>query len=298
MATARKKRGQKARSKFRASWRGQLRFGLVSFEVQAINAHIRENSEVHFHLIHEPDHNRIHYAKICPEHGEVPNDEVVEGYEYAKGRYLEFEKEELDVLRTDEDKALTIDAFVGPDAIDPLYFDGRMYYLVPSKADDNEPYTLLEAAMAKKKRWGVGQVVFSGREQLALVRPMEGVLVMAMLNYDAEMRKPETIKSEFTRARTTPRKQHLAEDLVTKWQDNRFEFSSYKDRYQQKVKQAIEAKEKGLPIEPPEEEEPEVINLMEALQRSVPGVSGRKSHKSGGGKRKRTTSRRKVRRGA
>jgi len=164
MATARKKRGRKARSKFRASWRGQLRFGLVSFEVQAINAHIRENSEVHFHLIHEPDHKRIHYAKICPEHGEVPNDEVVEGYEYAKGRYVEFEKEELDVLRTDEDKALTIDAFVGPDEIDPLYFDGRMYYLVPSKADDNEPYTLLEAAMAKKKRWGVGQVVFSGRE--------------------------------------------------------------------------------------------------------------------------------------
>jgi len=298
MATARKKRGRKARSKFRASWRGQLRFGLVSFEVQAINAHLRENSEVHFHLIHEPDHKRIHYAKVCPEHGEVPNDEVVEGYEYAKGRYVEFEKEELDVLRTDEDKALTIDAFVGPDEIDPLYFDGRMYYLVPSKADDNEPYTLLEAAMAKKKRWGVGQVVFSGREQLALVRPMDGVLVMAMLNYDAEMRKPETIKSEFARARTTPRKQHLAEDLVTKWQDNRFEFSSYKDRYQQKVKHAIEAKEKGLPVEPPEEEEPEVINLMEALQRSVAGVSGRKSHKSGGGKRKWTTSRRKVRRGA
>jgi len=133
---------------------------------------------------------------------------------------------------------------------------------------------------------------------LAVVRPMDGVLVMAMLNYDAEMRKPETIKSEFTRARTTPRKQHLAEDLVTKWQDNRFEFSSYKDRYQQKVKQAIEAKEKGLPVDAPEEEEPEVINLMEALQRSVAGVSGRKSHKPSGGKRKRTTSRRKVRRGA
>jgi len=298
MATARKKRGRKPRSKFRASWRGQLRFGLVSFEVQAINAHVRENSEVHFHLIHEPDHKRIHYAKICPEHGEVPNDEIVEGYEYAKGRYVEFEKEELDVLRTEDDKALTIDAFIGPNDIDPLYFDGRMYYLVPSKAEDNEPYALLEAAMAKKKRWGVGQVVFSGRQQLAVVRPMDGVLVMAMLNYDAEMRKPDTIKSEFTRARTTPRKQRLAEDLVTKWQDGRFEFAAYKDRYQQKVKHAIEAKEKGLPVEAPEEEEPEVINLMEALQRSVAGVAGRKSHKAAGGRKKRTTAKRKVRRGA
>jgi len=131
-----------------------------------------------------------------------------------------------------------------------------------------------------------------------VVRPMDGVLVMAMLNYDAEMRKPETIKSEFTRARTTPRKQRLAEDLVTKWQNGRFEFGAYKDRYQQKVKHAIEAKEKGLPVEAPEEEEPEVINLMEALQRSVAGVAGRKSHKAAGGRKKRTTAKRKVRRGA
>jgi len=288
MAKARAKRGRKSRSKFRASWRGQLRFGLVSFEVQAVNAENKENAEVHFHLLHEPDHERIHYAKICPKHGEVPNDEIVEGYEYAKGKYVEFEKEELDVLRSDAEKALSIDAFVSPDTIDPIYFDGRMYYLMPSRPDASEPYALLEAAMAKKNRWGVGQVVFSGREQLAVVRAMDGLLVMAMLNYDAEIRKPETIKSEFTRARTTPRKQRLAADLVTKWQDNKFDFSDYRDRYRQKVKQAIEAKEKGVPLEPPEEEEPEVINLMDALQRSVARV-GSKHTKS-----RRRTSRRKT----
>src|SRR5947199_7408267 len=112
MAAARAKRGKKARSKFRASWRGQLRFGLVSFEVQAMNAEIKENAEVHFHLLHEPDHERIHYAKICPKHGEVPNDEIVEGYEVGNGRYVEFDKEELDELRTTQERALTIDAFV------------------------------------------------------------------------------------------------------------------------------------------------------------------------------------------
>src|SRR3954465_10162517 len=114
MAKARAKRGRKSRSKFRASWRGQLRFGLVSFEVQAVNAENKENAEVHFHLLHEPDHERIHYAKMCPKHGEVPNDEIIEGYEYAKGKYVEFEKEELDVLRSDAEKALSIDAFVSP----------------------------------------------------------------------------------------------------------------------------------------------------------------------------------------
>jgi len=278
MAT--KRRRAKSRSKFRASWRGQLRFGLVSFEVQAVNAEIKENAEVHFHLLHEPDHERIHYAKLCPKHGEVPNDEIVEGFEYAKGKYVEFDKEELDVLRTDAEKALTIDAFVSAEEIDPIYFDGRMYYLIPSGAGSSEPYALLEAAMEKKERWGVGQVVFSGREQLAVIRPLDGVITMAMLNYDAEIRKPSDIKSEFTRPRTTGSKLKLAEDLVGKWQDGEFDFASYKDRYRQKVKEAIAAKKKGAAIEPPEEEDTgEVINLMEALKRSVANVGHAKRNR-------------------
>ncbi|HEY1784967.1 MAG TPA: Ku protein [Pirellulales bacterium] len=269
MATKPKKTKSKSRSKLRASWRGQLRFGLVSFQVQAVNAEIKENAEVHFHLLHAPDHQRIHYAKICPKHGEVPNDEIVEGYEYAKGKYVEFEKEELDTLRSEREKTLTIDAFVTADQIDPIYFDGRMYYLIPSGTGSEEPYALLEAAMEKKGRWGVGQVVFSGREQLAVVRPLGGVLTMAMLNYDAEIRKPADIKGQFTRAHTTPRKLRLAEELVGKWHEGQFDLGDYRDRYQQKVKRAIEAKEKGVDVEPAEEEQPEVINLMDALRRSV-----------------------------
>jgi DNA end-binding protein Ku len=283
---------RKARSKFRASWRGQLRFGLVSFEVQAINAENKENAEVHFHLLHEPDHERIHYAKICPKHGEIPNDEIVEGFEYAKGKYVEFDKEELDVLRTDAEKALAIDAFVSSEEIDPIYFDGRMYYLIPSGANSSEPYALLQAAMEKKERWGVGQVVFSGREQLAVIRPFEGVITMAMLNYDAEIRKSSEIKGEFTRPRTSTSKLKLAEDLIGKWQEGKFDFASYKDRYRQKVKEAIAAKKKGHSVEAPEEEETgEVINLMEALKQSVANV-GRSKRKTRTSKRT-THSRRK-----
>lgn len=149
-----------------------------------------------------------------------------------------------------------------------------MYYLIPLGTDSNEPYALLEAAMEKKGRWGVGQVVFSGREQLAVVRPLDGVLMMAMLNYDAEIRKPSEIEKEFTRAHTTARKLHVAEELVGKWHEGKFDFSEYKDRYRQKVKQAIEAKQNGEDVTAPEEEEPEVINLMEALQRSIAGKTG------------------------
>src|SRR4026207_1891399 len=142
MATKRKKSAKKPRSKFRASWRGQLRFGLVSFEVQAVNAENKQNAEIHFHLLHEPDNQRIHYVKVCPKHGEVPNDEIVEAYEYAKGKYVEFDKDELDELRTSRDKASTIAASTGPNEVDPIYFTGRMYYLIPSGASASEPYSL------------------------------------------------------------------------------------------------------------------------------------------------------------
>lgn len=98
--------------------------------------------------------------------------------------------------------------------------------------------------MEKKKRWGVGQVVFSGREQLAVVRPLDGLLTMAMLNYDAEIHKPSEIKSEFTRPRVAASKLRLAEDLVGKWQNGKFDFSDYKDRYRQKVK-GYRRQEKG-----------------------------------------------------
>lgn len=287
MATKRKKKA-KARSKFRASWRGQLRFGLVSFEVQAINAENKSNAGIHFHLLHAPDHERIHYAKTCPKHGEVPSDEIVEGFEVAKGKYVEFEKDELDQLQSEQEKALTIDAFVSAEEIDPIYFDGRMYYLIPSGANASEPYTLLESAMDKKERWAVGQVVFSGREQLVVVRPMDGVLVMAMLNYDAEIRKPAELKTEFTRARTTPSKLKLAEQLIGKWHDGKFDFSAYTDNYREKIQAAIAAKKKGETFEPEEEEEPEVINLMDALKRSVATVGGRaKSRKKAAPKRAR-----------
>jgi DNA end-binding protein Ku len=292
MATRRRKK--KPRSKFRASWRGQLRFGLVSFEVQAVNAEIKEMAEVHFHLLHEPDHERIHYAKVCPRHGEVPNEEIVEGFEYAKGKYVEFDKEELDLLRTEQEKALSIDAFVSADEIDPIYFDGRMYYLLPSGANSNEPYSLLESAMEKKNRWGIGQVVFSGREQLAVVRPLDGVLTMAMLNYDAEIRKPAEIKSEFTRPQATGAKLRLAEDLISKWHEGDFDFSDYKDRYRQKVKEAIAAKKKGQDIvAPEEEEEPEVINLIDALKESVARAGKTLSASRKRGRRKTQAARRK-----
>src|SRR5262245_26640317 len=167
MATTKAK---KRPAKHRASWKGHLAFGLVSFPVQAFNALNPEGSDIHFHQLHSVCHRRIHYQKVCPLHGEVPNDEIVSGYEYRKGKYVEVEADELDALRTRRERALAIDAFVDPQSVDPLYFDGRMYYLSPDGSAAEEPYHVLAEAMEREDRYGLGQVVFSGKEQVALVR--------------------------------------------------------------------------------------------------------------------------------
>jgi DNA end-binding protein Ku len=267
MATKKKSKRQ---SKFRASWKGQLTFGLVSFPVQAINALDRQQSDIHFHQLHATCHRRIHYQKVCPVHGEVTSDEIVSGYEHRKGQYIEIDPEELDALRTDSERALTIDAFVEPTEIDPVYFDGRMYYLLPDGKTAAEPYAVVCEAMEREECWGIGQVVFSGKEQLALVRPDQHVLHMAMLRYDEEIRPPAEVIAAAEPPRVDRRKIQLAQTLVRSWFTDDFDFTEYDDRYREKVKALIDAKAKGREIVAPEEREtPEVINLMDALKQSL-----------------------------
>jgi DNA end-binding protein Ku len=276
MATRKSKRAPK-RSKHRASWKGNLTFGLVSFPVQAFNAFNREQSDIHFHQLHASCHRRIRYQKVCSVHGEVPNDEIVSGYEYAKGKYVEIEPEELDALETQRDRSLTIDTFIEPETIDPIYLDGRMYYLMPGGAGAEEPYAVMAEAMEREERYGVGQVVFSGKEQLAMVRSVDGVLQMSMLNYDEEIKSPDEMASALKKPRRINRQVQLAQALIRNWYTREFDFTAYDDHYRKKVKELIKAKVEGREVvtQREEEEEPQVVNLLDALKRSVAETSHR-----------------------
>lgn len=280
----------------RASWTGPLRFGLVSFEVQAVNASPESGRGIHFHLLHAPDHQRIHYAKVCPTHGEVPNDEIVQGYEVSKGKYVEFAKDELTELRGELDRALSIEAFVPPEAVDPLYFDGRTYYLLPADNHGNEPYALLSRAMSRRQRWGLSKIVFSGREQLALVHPVGDTLVLSLLRYEADVLKPGDVENNVPRVRAEIRKQKLAEQLIQSWEVTKPDLSQYSDQYESKVRHAIEAKRRGKTVLAEEPEPaPRVINLIDALKQSlgrrgvVPAKQTKKAVGKKGPARKRRT---------
>lgn len=270
---ARKKAKSKSRREQRASWKGNLTFGLVSFAVEAYNALDRQGSDIHFHQLHAKCHRRIHYQKVCPEHGEITNDEIVSGYEYQKGKYIEIDPEELDALRPESERALKIDAFISPETIDPLYFDGRMYYLLPAEKGAQESYGVMVTAMEREERYGVGQVVFSGKDQLALIRPVDHVLHMAMLNFEAEIRRPDAISKSLPKpAASTSRQVRLAQTLIKDWADDNFDFSDYEDSHREQIQVLIDAKVKGREIVTPEEEsddEPATINLMDALKKSL-----------------------------
>src|SRR5690242_20527454 len=182
----RKSKPKRSSSDWRASWKGELQVGLVRFNVEAINAHSPSGSDVHFHQLHAECHSRIKYQKVCPIHGEVAQDEIVLGYEYGRGKYVEIDPDELDQLRTKAERALNVEVFIDPGQLDPIYYDGLMYFLSPTASNAREPYHLLRRALNESVQIGIGQVVFSGKEQLAAILPEQTVLTMAMLNYAPE----------------------------------------------------------------------------------------------------------------
>lgn len=277
-----KARGTQRRRAARASWKGALQFGLVTFPVEAFNAHETAEDHVAFHQLHRECHSRIRYQKVCPLHGELDQQEIVSGYEYSKGRYMEIEPEELDELRSTGERSLTLDAFVDPAEVDIVQFDGRNYFLSPAGDAAREPYTIFLKALQSSGQWGVGQVVWSGREQLAVIRPYQAALHMAMLNYVPEIRDPAKTISAPLELKSGDKKVRLAEQLIESWTDDSFDLADYKDTYQARVREIIKDKVAGKETVEPEAEadgQPEVINLMDALRKSL-GQSPRRSRET------------------
>jgi DNA end-binding protein Ku len=255
----------------RSSWKGYLKLSLVSVPVQAFNAAVSSGSEIHFNQLHSVCNSRIKYQKVCPIHGEVTKDEIVLGYEYAKGQYTIIDPDEIEKLRTENDRAINIEEFVSQDALDPIYLDGRNYYMVPDTPVGQRPYAVLHEAMTRRKRHGLARVVFSGKEQMVVVRPIEGLLMMSMLNYDAQLRKPDAFDDDVREPELSAQEVKLAEMLIDASTTKKLDMSKYHDLYTARLTALISAKVAGEDVvaPPSTEEEVPVINLMDALKKSL-----------------------------
>ncbi len=258
----------------RYSWKGFIRLSLVSIPVRSFNA-IETSKEIHLHQLHKECNSRIHYKKVCPIHGEVSKDDIVSGYEYAKDQYVVIEPEEIDKLYTESDKSISIDGFIAPDTLDPTYFNGKTNYLLPDGAPGLKPYELLQKGMAEEDLVAMCRVVRYGREEPLLLRPFGRLLVATMLNYEEEVRDPDEFSKELTEAKAAEDEVQLTRTLIEAKKLKSFDYSRYKDTYNDKLTELIKAKVEGREIvAAPAPEEPRVINLMDALKKSLEQAQG------------------------
>jgi len=253
----------------RSSWKGYLKLSLVSVPVRGYTANIAA-SEIRLHQLHSECHSRIKYQKTCPIHGEVPKEEIVSGYEYAKGEYVIIESEEIAKLRGERERAVTIDAVVSQHTIDPVYFTDKTYYLTPDGAIGQKPFALIQKCLADEELQAVGRVVLFGREELVLVRPVDHVLAMTALKYESEVAHADTLEEELEKPDLNRDELNLTKKLIDAFEKPKFSISAYKDHYVEELRKIIEAKVEGKElVTPPEVETPKVINLMDALKKSV-----------------------------
>lgn len=253
----------------RSSWKGYLKLSLVSVPVRGFTANVAA-SEIRLNQLHSECHSRIRYQKTCPIHGEVPKEEIISGYEYAKGEYVVIEPEEIARLRGERERAVTLDAVVSQHTIDPVYFTDRTYYLTPDGAVGQKPFALIQKCLADAELQAVGRVVLFGREELVLVRPVEQVLAMTALKFETEVAHADTLDEELDKTPLSRDELTLTKRLLEAFEKPKFSLANYKDHYVEELTKLIEAKVEGKElVTPPASEEPRVINLMDALKRSV-----------------------------
>lgn len=255
----------------RSVWSGYIRFGLVSVPVKAYTATSSSSGGISLNQLHKDCNSRIQYKKSCPIHGEVKGDQIVSGYEFAKDQYVVIDPAEVEKLRTPNEKAIDVKAFIPPDAIDARYYAGKTWYLLPDGPIALKPYALLYRTMEQQGLLAFAQVVIGGKEQLLLLRPMSDMLVGSYLNFAAEVKSPAEFKDQTPKVEVSPEELKLAKTLTDAMKETKFDLSAYKDDYSEKLTQLIQAKVEGkqVVVPPAEEETPQVTNLMDVLKRSL-----------------------------
>jgi DNA end-binding protein Ku len=253
----------------RATWKGFIKLSLVSVPVKGYTATSSAES-VQLNQLHSACHSRIQYKKSCPIHGEVPNEEIVKGYQFAKDQYAIIDTEEIEKLRTEADRSITIEKFVPPESLDPIFYAGKTYYLTPDGQPGQKPYALLHKALAEENLCGLAQVVISSREQLVVLRPMEKLLAISVLHYAEELNKPAAYEDELATTEISDQELNLAKTLIEATTSDELSMDQYRDLYNERLTKLIETKVAGQEIvQAPTEEGPTVINLMDALKASV-----------------------------
>jgi DNA end-binding protein Ku len=238
-------------------------------------------ADVHFHMINPKTHNRIRMQTVDAGTGKpVERSELVRGFEVSKNKYVLFDKEELDAVKLESTRTIDIAEFVDATSIDRIYWD-QPYYLAPSGKTGIEAYAVIRAAMAKQDKVALGRLVLRQRERVCALEPRDGGILLTTLRVHDEIRSNAGL---FGRNLPKPdaRMLEIAEKIIDQ-QSAEFDPTEFKDRYEDALRDLIKRKAKGEDVVSGEEAEPEekVVDLMEALQRSLKGGGGPSREKAG-----------------
>ena len=249
----------------RTMWKGAISFGLVSIPVGLYPA--TEEKTLRFNQLHDKDHGRIKYQRVCAKCGEeVPYEHIVKGYEYEKDNYVVLEDEDFDAVPVASGRAIDIVQFVELEEIDPLYFQ-KSYYLVPEETG-LKAYTLLRQAMQEDGRVAVAKIAFRDKEHLATLRFKDDVFVLETMYWPDEIRAHDF---EVLDKKVTVRSQEvqMAKSLIDNLTQE-FKPEEFRDEYREALLGVVEKKVAGEEVERVEEPETtKVVDLMEALKASV-----------------------------
>jgi DNA end-binding protein Ku len=255
-------------------WKGFISFGLVSFPVRLFAAARAE--AIHFHLLHKKDQSRVKEVWYCAkENKQIDRDEMEKGYEISKGKYVVVEDAELEKVAPATATTMDVLQFVDREEVDPIYFE-TSYYVAAEKAAA-KPYVLFVAALTETKQHAIAKISMHNREHIVLMLPLDGSLVLHTLYYADELHQAN--RNEAPEAKYSGKELDLAKTLVSHLKAP-FKAGSFKDAYREIVERLIEQKQKGKKVTSVQQpRKAPVIDLMEALKRSLQSTRGAKPAK-------------------
>jgi len=256
----------------RANWKGYLKLSLVSCGV-ALYPATSTRERIRFNIINRETGNRVRYRQVDAETGkDVPEEDRVKGYKTAKGAYVLLEPEELDEVALESTHTIDVESFVPRKEIDEIYLD-EPFYLAPDDKAGAEAFAVIRDAMRSTGLVGLARVVLYGHERLLMLEPLSKGIKATALRYRDEVRDADDYFAEVEDVRVPKDMLELAEHIL-KTKRAHFDASKFSDRYEDALKALVRAKQAGKapPVAPPKPSN--VINLMDALRRSVRGEHG------------------------
>jgi DNA end-binding protein Ku len=280
-------------------WKGAISFGLVNIPIKLYAA--SEDKDIKMRYLHKECHNPIKYEKKCPVcNEEVKPDEIIKGYEYEPGKFVEIEKNELDELTSEANKSIEIIDFVDLKEIDPIFFN-RSYFVGPNEHGE-KPFSLLKQAMENTGKIGLAKITLRSKQHLAVVRVYKQGLVLETIFYPDEVRSIDQVPSLPENINIDEKEVKMAEQLIEQL-TTEFEPSKYTDDYREQLMSLIQSKITGEEITVVKDKpKANVVDLMDALQASLdqskapkkePTENAQKTMKAKPGKQKKTITKKK-----